>query len=151
MFIKSHLKGQSRTENWVSHLSDGTCNQEASTENTDNRGDGKDCLNKTRKELVRRHSNSNRTQNDLRNGEEWREMRTCNNISGDLNAHETHLEGRNGNTGSVNWDDSSKNSFTDQRGHENSTNSRSRCHDDRKSDIPASNIGAEITSLTSIN
>ena len=63
----------------------------------------------------------------------------------------TYLHSRHGNTGSVNRNDGSKDSLANQRSHDDRAKCGSSSHENRKSNVTTSNVGTEITGLTSVD
>jgi hypothetical protein len=60
-----YLQTNSSTHDWSSNLCHGTCNEEASRDDTYHRSEGKDGLNKPRGELIGCHSNGDGSKDDL--------------------------------------------------------------------------------------
>ena len=68
--MKTYLQGPSSIHDRLSNLGNSTCNQKTSGNNTNNRCEGKNLLDKVGEELVGCHTDSNRGQNNLYEGKD---------------------------------------------------------------------------------
>ncbi len=63
----------------------------------------------------------------------------------------TYLNGGLGNTSGIDRDDSSEETLTEKRRHDNGTESGGSGHQDRKSHVTTSNVGTQVGSLSTVN
>ena len=122
---KTYLQLKSSVQNRSVDLCDSTGDQETCRQDTDDGGDGQDLLDKVREELVGSHTNSNRSQDNL--------------------------NGRESNTDGINRNDGTQDSLAQKRGHENSSQSGGRSHEDRQSNVSAGNVCAKVRGLSSVD
>lgn len=123
--MATYLKAQSGIQNGFRDLGDGTGNQKARRQDTNEGSDWQDSLNKVGEVFVGGHTDSDRGQDNLNGGK-------C-----DSNG--------------IDGDDGSQKSLANERGHENGTQSGSRGHENRQSNISASNVSTKVRGLSSVD
>ena len=112
------LKAHAGVEDGLGHLGDGTGDEEAGGNDTDDGGEGEDSLDGLGEELVEGHTDSDGGEDDL--------------------------DGGLGNAGGIDGDDGTEEGLAEEGGHEDGTDGGGGRHEDGQSNVALGNVRAQV-------